>query len=207
MRCCVKRIKRLKKTIRHIRENQAERKETLKVRNNLKELSKKVEHQPLIKKEKAIAGSVNVGDRVRIIGQDSSGVVLTVKGKNASVQFGDLKSTVAVTRLEKLGGKANVEVSRKPISSGIRLHESKLSLTQHLTSGVKGWKKLFLNWSNSLDNAILLGHGEIKILHGKGEGVLRKVVREHLKKYKQVASAADEHVDRGGDGITVVVLK
>jgi DNA mismatch repair protein MutS2 len=58
-----------------------------------------------------------------------------------------------------------------------------------------------------LDDAILLSHGEIKILHGKGEGVLRKVVRDHLKKYKQVSSFADEHVERGGDGITVIVLK
>jgi DNA mismatch repair protein MutS2 len=47
----------------------------------------------------------------------------------------------------------------------------------------------------------------LRILHGKGEGVLRKVIREQLKRYKEVASFADEHVERGGDGITVVVLK
>jgi DNA mismatch repair protein MutS2 len=58
-----------------------------------------------------------------------------------------------------------------------------------------------------LDTAILLAQGELKILHGKGEGVLRKVVRDHLKRYKEVASIKDEHIERGGDGITVVVLK
>jgi DNA mismatch repair protein MutS2 len=58
-----------------------------------------------------------------------------------------------------------------------------------------------------IDTAILLGHGELRILHGKGEGVLRKVVRDQLKGYKEVASVSDEHVERGGDGITVVVLK
>jgi DNA mismatch repair protein MutS2 len=161
----------------------------------------------LIKKEKALAGVVNVGDRVRIIGQDSSGVVLTVKGKNATVQFGDLKSTVAVTRLEKLGGKASVEVSRKSISSGLRLHEKQAQFNSTLDIRGKRVEEVIPELEQFLDNAILLGHGEIKILHGKGEGVLRKVVREQLKKYKQVASAADEHVDRGGDGITVVVLK
>ncbi len=199
--------KEIEKTIRHIRENQAERKETLKVRNNLKELSKKVEHQPLIKKEKAIAGSVNAGDRVRIIGQDSSGIVLTVKGKNATVQFGDLKSTLAVTRLEKLGGKAAAEVSRKPVSTGIRLHEKQAQFNPTLDIRGRRVEEVIPELEQFLDNAILLGHGEIKILHGKGEGVLRKVVREQLRKYKQVASAGDEHVDRGGDGITVVVLK
>jgi DNA mismatch repair protein MutS2 len=199
--------KEIEKTIRHIRENQAERKETLKVRNNLKELSKKVEHQPLIKKEKAVVGEVNVGDRVRIIGQDSSGVVLTVKGKNATVQFGDLKSTVAVTRLEKLGGKAIVEVSRRPVSTGIKLYEKQAQFNPTLDIRGRRVEEVLPELEQFLDNAILLGHGEIKILHGKGEGVLRKVVREQLRKYKQVASAADEHVDRGGDGITVVVLK
>lgn len=199
--------KEIEKTIRHIRENQAERKETLKVRKNLQELSKKVEHQPVIKKEKAETGVIGVGDRVRIIGQDGNGVVLTVKGKNATVQFGDLKSTVAVTRLEKLGGKVTAEVSRKPVSTGIKLHEKQAQFNPTLDIRGKRVEEVVPVLEQFMDNAILLGHGEVKILHGKGEGVLRKVVREQLRKYKQVASAADEHVDRGGDGITVVVLK
>jgi len=58
-----------------------------------------------------------------------------------------------------------------------------------------------------IDDAILLGQAELKILHGKGEGVLRKVVRDHLRKIKAVASVSDEHIERGGDGITIVVLK
>lgn len=198
--------KEIEKTIRHIRENQAERKETQKVRKNLQELSKKVEHQPE-KKERVLAGDIQVNDRVRIIGQDSSGKVLVVKGKNATVQFGDLKSTLAITRLEKLGGKVTPEVSKRPLSTGIKLHEKQAQFSPVLDIRGKRVEEVLSLLEQFLDNAILLGHGEIKILHGKGEGVLRKVVREQLRHYKQVASAADEHVDRGGDGITVVVLK
>lgn len=58
-----------------------------------------------------------------------------------------------------------------------------------------------------LDDAILLSQHEVRILHGTGEGVLRKVIREKLKSLKAVASFADEHVERGGAGVTVVVLK
>jgi DNA mismatch repair protein MutS2 len=58
-----------------------------------------------------------------------------------------------------------------------------------------------------VDQAVLLSHAQLKIIHGKGEGVLRKIVRDYLKKVKPVVSVSDEHADRGGDGITLVVLK
>src|SRR5688572_933897 len=83
----------IEKTIRHIRENAAERKETLKVRKNLQSLTQRVAHPQVEKKEKSAPGTISEGDRVRIAGQHGSGIVLAIKGKNASVQFGELKST------------------------------------------------------------------------------------------------------------------
>lgn len=199
--------KEIEKTIRHIRENQAERKETVRVRKNLQELSKKVSEQPA-KKEKVEVGAIQAGDRVRIIGQDGSGKVVSVKGKNATVQFGEMKSTLAISKLEKLTGQAaTADVTKKLQSIGVRLHEKQSRFNPMLDVRGKRVDEAISLLEQFLDDAILLSHGEIKILHGKGEGVLRKVVREQLKKYKQVASFADEHVERGGDGITVVVLK
>ena len=58
-----------------------------------------------------------------------------------------------------------------------------------------------------IDDAILAGYDELRILHGKGDGILRKLIREHLRSYPQVASFASEHADRGGDGITIVKMK
>ena len=57
-----------------------------------------------------------------------------------------------------------------------------------------------------LDKAIMMGFQQIRILHGKGDGILRKIIRESLKKYKEVDSIESEHVDFGGDGISVVKL-
>jgi DNA mismatch repair protein MutS2 len=197
--------KEIEKTIRHIRANQAERKETLKVRKNLQELTKKVTTAPE-KKEPVEVGEFKVGDKVRIIGQDGAGKILTLKGKNAIVQFGEIKSTVAVSKLEKQSGRAT-EVEKKLQSVGIKLHEKQSRFSPTLDVRGKRVDEAVALLEQFLDDAILLSQGEIKILHGKGEGVLRKVVREQLKRYKQVASFADEHVERGGDGITVVVLK
>jgi DNA mismatch repair protein MutS2 len=131
-----------------------------------------------------------------------------LKGKNAVVQFGEIKSTVTISKLEKQTGQAMTqEVAKKLQSVGIRLHEKQSRFNPTLDVRGKRVEEAVALLEQFLDDAILLSHGEVKILHGKGEGVLRKVVREQLKKYKQVASFADEHVERGGDGITVVVLK
>ncbi|MCU0397009.1 MAG: endonuclease MutS2, partial [Cyclobacteriaceae bacterium] len=79
----------IEKTIRHIRENQAQKKETIKVRQSLQDLAKKVS---ITEPAKRIVKSTPIapGERVRIIGQEGSGIVLSLKGKSALVQFGEL---------------------------------------------------------------------------------------------------------------------
>ena len=54
---------------------------------------------------------------------------------------------------------------------------------------------------------ILLGIHEIRIIHGKGDGILRKLIREKLHHYKDITAIRDEHADRGGSGITIASLK
>jgi DNA mismatch repair protein MutS2 len=196
----------IEKTIRHIRANQAEKKETLKVRKGLESLGQKVSTP---KPEKTVKGEEEIveGDRVRIAGQDGSGTVLSIKGKSASVQFGELKSLVSLDRLEKVTGAIQKEMAARLRSVGLNIHEKQSNFNSTLDVRGKRVDEVIAILDQFLDTAILLGHGHLRILHGKGEGVLRKVIRDHLKKYKQVASVSDEHVERGGDGITLVVLK
>jgi DNA mismatch repair protein MutS2 len=48
---------------------------------------------------------------------------------------------------------------------------------------------------------------ELRILHGKGDGILREVVRNYLRGLSYINSQRDEHADMGGAGITIVTLK
>jgi DNA mismatch repair protein MutS2 len=57
-----------------------------------------------------------------------------------------------------------------------------------------------------IDDALMVGVGEVSILHGKGNGVLREEIRKYLRTVGGVASYADEHIERGGAGITIVKL-
>jgi len=57
-----------------------------------------------------------------------------------------------------------------------------------------------------MDEAIMVGAHEVKILHGKGNGILRQLIREYLYTINVVSKVQDEHVEFGGAGITVVSL-
>jgi DNA mismatch repair protein MutS2 len=195
----------IEKTIRHIRESKAEKKETMKMRKGLEELSTKVKAEP--KKVVKAPEVIKEGDRVRIIGQDGSGKVISLSGKTAQVQFGEMKTLTKVDKLEKITAAVEKEINVRLQSAGINVLEKRTNFSNTLDIRGKRVDEVIGLLEQFLDTAILLSQGDLRILHGKGEGVLRKVVREQLRKYKEVASVSDEHIERGGDGITVVVLK
>ncbi len=197
----------IEKTIRHIRENRAEKKETLKVRKGLEALSERVMERKA-GKEKKVQEPIREGDRVRIAGQLGSGTVLAIKGKTASVQFGELKSLVDVSRLESVQGHpVEKDIPPRMGAAGVDMSEKRAHFSNTLDVRGRRVEEVVPMLDQFMDTAILLGQGDVRIVHGKGEGVLRKVVRAHLKKYREVASTSDEHVERGGDGVTIVVLK
>ena len=195
----------IEKTIRHIRENKAEKKETMKVRQSLQALNQRVGQKKVEKTEK-VKTPIREGDRVRIIGQDGSGTVISVRDQTASVQFGDIKSHIRLNKLEKVTSAMEKEATVRR-TSGINLYEKQANFNPTLDVRGKRVEEVIPLLDEFLDTALLLGHGELRILHGKGEGVLRKVIREQLGRVKQVATFHDEHVERGGDGITIVILK
>jgi len=195
----------IEKTIRHIRENKAEKKETKKVRQGLQTLVSKV--QTTTKEVERKKENIVEGDKVRLIGQEVTGTVQSIKDDSAIVQFGDLRSTVKIKRLIRSDLVEANSTTTRARSMGVDVMRKQSSFNSTLDIRGKRVEEVIAVLDQFIDDAILLGQSQLKILHGKGEGVLRKVVRDHLKKVKQIVSLADEHVERGGDGITVVILK
>ena len=194
----------IEKTIRHIRENRAEKQETRKVRQGLKDLERKVKPSPNAPIK--VAGPLKEGDKVRMTGGEVTGTILSIKAKNAIVQFGELRSTVKLDKLVR-SDQVVQEVKARPVTRGIELHKRQSAFSPVLDIRGKRVEEVLAELERFMDDAILLNQAEIKILHGKGEGVLRKVVRDYLKNLRGVESFRDEHADRGGEGITIVILK
>jgi DNA mismatch repair protein MutS2 len=192
----------IEKTIRHIRENKAERQETRKVREGLRDLQQKVKPQA---GRTEVPGPLKEGDAVRLIGGEVSGTLLSMKGKTAIVQFGSIRSTVKMDRLVR-SDLAETRVSAKTTGT-VRYASDATRVSPQLDVRGMRVEELLPVLTRFMDDAVQFGLGEVTILHGKGEGVLRTVVRDYLKTLKQVAAFRDEHADRGGAGITVATLK
>jgi len=197
---------RVENLIRKIKENKAEKETTRQLRVELKEFEEKIKIDKVKKsnKVKVLDEPIDRGDLVRIKGQESIGEVLDISKKDAEVLFGDLKSKIKLNRLEKISkGKAKKSEKSQGVK-GINLVERKASFNHDLDIRGKRAEEALIVVSGFLDNAILFGVPSVRIIHGKGDGILRQVMRDELRTYKEVRNFHDEHADRGGAGITVV---
>ena len=153
---------------------------------------------------------ITIGDNVKLKGQTSVGEVLEINGKNAVVGFGSIKTTVKLERLERANATTQKQESAKStfVSSQThdQMYEKKLNFKQDIdVRGMRGDEALQAV-TYFVDDAILVGMSRIRILHGTGTGILRSLIRQYLDTVPGVRHFADEHVQFGGAGITVVDL-
>ena len=150
---------------------------------------------------------LQTGDTVRIKGLTSIGKLIALDGKTATVVFGDMRTKMRADRLEKTTPTA---VAEKPqpvrMSRETRkaIDDRKLNFSQDLDiRGMRGDEALNAVM-HFIDDAILVGMPRVRILHGKGNGILRQLIRQYLATVPNVEHFQDEHVQFGGAGITVV---
>jgi DNA mismatch repair protein MutS2 len=208
---------KIEQTIREIKENKAEKKVTQQVRQDLEQFKEKIKPEPIPdrvvlegeseEKIEVIGGEIQVGDRVRVKGQIAIGEVINMRGKDAEIMMGDLKSTIKLNRLEKINHSKRAEKKVKSSLKGVNFNDKMANFSTNLDVRGQRGDEALISLQEFMDDALLLGQQQLRIVHGKGDGILRKLLREELRQYKEVASLADEHVEQGGAGITVVTLR
>ena len=257
--------KRIENTIREIREVQAEKEATRKLREEIKAFEAEVSEFDSTANDEAIARKIAqiqarrerkaqkkkdaaanpkaqtdnkvvtetkaesktstkvfaAGDTVRIKGTKSVGTIDSIdgNGKMAVVIFGDMRTKMRTERLEH----ADAPVA-SPDTSSANKHANLLNVSLEKTTretidsrrssfrqeidvrGMRGDEAMNAV-QYFIDDAILVGVTQVRILHGKGNGILRQLIRQYLNTVPNVLSARDEHVQFGGAGITVVELE
>lgn len=266
--------KRIENTIREIKEKQAEKENTRKLRQELDNFRKEVqsiqekeEDEKIARKIAQIQGRrerhakrmqdkakqkaereknggvgdnrsfspasttsynkdvVCVGDSVKIKGLTSVGTVISIKGKNAVVNFNGMKTSVPVESLQRADkqptesltktesryeslAKNHSQNSAAVNSSGGGQYDIMASHNHSFTQqlDLRGFRvdEALIQLTNYIDDAILLGVNQVRILHGTGTGALRQLTRQYLATVPNVTDFHDEHVQFGGTGITVV---
>jgi DNA mismatch repair protein MutS2 len=160
-------------------------------------------------KTQAAAGRLSAGDRVRIKGRQDVGEVMSVGQNTVAVAVGNIIITSAPDRVEKISpneyAKHSGELKSSPLSSGLLM--KRLNFKSVLD--VRGERSIdaLEQVVSFIDEAIMLGVSEVRILHGKGSGILKDEIRTYLKTFGNILTFADEDEEAGGAGITVVKFK
>jgi DNA mismatch repair protein MutS2 len=220
----------IEKTIKQIKESNADKQITLDARIELKTFEEKVVQAepevlpepkssiskkpklPSIRIEKKVLPPPQKGSYVKIPGQNVIGEIKEIKNKQATVLYNNLTMNIPVEKLETVNSNEFQEYLKKKTKNNYselynKIHD-KVSDFKN-TIDVRGCRAeaVYAIIEKQIDDAVLLRNFEFSILHGKGTGVLRRVIREILSSHPDVISYGDERIENGGDGITIVKLK
>ncbi|MBO7101359.1 MAG: Smr/MutS family protein [Bacteroidales bacterium] len=153
---------------------------------------------------------IQIGSIVRIDGEETYGQVVEIKGKKAVVESNSVRMTIPLSRLtgtakQKIpSDKKTVNVSRG-IYDDINEKRAKFNPTLDLRG--KRAEEAISELHQFLDTSLLLSEKEVRILHGKGYGILMQIIREELRANRDVRTFHPERLELGGEGITVVELR
>lgn len=209
----------IEKAIKEIKEANADKEKTKKIRKKLETDKKNIQR----KKQKDIdfkeVKTENVqrakpkrnknnralrkGDYVKIDNQSGTGQIDEISGKTAVVSFNSMKFKIDIKKLS-LSEKSKTKRPSKKSSYTDIYQEKSGNFSNNLD--IRGKRadeavSIVLDW---FDDAVMLGEYDLQILHGKGNGILRQMIRDALSKNKDISSLRDAPVDRGGAGITIV---
>ena len=151
-----------------------------------------------------------VGEKVRVKSNGMVGEVVRISPKSVVVNIGNISSKMSPDKLERISSneyKSAVRETARPVSAvriDSSISERKLNFTPELDVRGERVNDAIEKVMHYVDDAIMLGISSVRIIHGKGTGALREEIQKYLRTVPGVESAADEHIQFGGSGVTVV---
>ena len=162
---------------------------------------------------------LQIGDKVKVIGSDLIGEVSKLTARKVSVSIGSITSTMARERVQRISAteyktamKTNAAAAghvtySSDVYSNDSVNERRLRFTPSIDVRGERVNDAIDKVLHFMDDALMVGVGQVTILHGKGNGVLREEIRKYLRTIGGVESFGDAPLDQGGAGITVVKLQ
>jgi DNA mismatch repair protein MutS2 len=203
--------KKIESVIREIKEGKAEKEVTKQVRQELEVFKEEVKPEKTVVKDpeiQVIGGVIETGDWVRLKDNGAVAEVISIKNKDVEIFIGDLKSNVKLSRLEKIS-KTEVKKELKAVErrGNYNTNEKMMDFSYNLDLRGRRGEEVLPLIQTFIDEGFMLGVKNLRVVHGKGDGILREITRSLLRTMPQVGKMEDEHADRGGAGVTLVTLK
>ena len=150
---------------------------------------------------------LKVGEKVRIKGGQMVGEVAKIKGRSVTIIVGNISSTMSEDMLERISSNEYRQASRKEMKPAPRedsaITERKLNFRPELDIRGARLQEALDIVMHYIDDAIMLDVGMVRIIHGKGTGVLREEIQKYLRTIPGL-EVSDEDVRGGGAGVTIV---
>ena len=202
----------IERTIREIKEAQAEKTKTKEIRQNLDKTKAEIVQQAKAleeKKKEETESDLKVGDTVCIDDMQVVGEILAISDTDATILFDTVRLRTSLDKLRKVS-RAVARKTQRQWKAGLIADElSEKAEHFDLTLDVRGKRaeEALDIVDKYLDEAKLLSIKEVSILHGKGNGILRKLIREQLSRNHDVERFHDASLETGGTGITRVYFR
>ncbi|MEX0929112.1 MAG: endonuclease MutS2 [Balneolales bacterium] len=172
------------------------------------EVSGSIDHIKKVKKSRRSKEPPIPGDTVKMMDSESTGELLGIAGKNATVMINGLRVKTKYNNLIKVMEKQKKKPAKQSGYSVVNapgdglIHKSKPVLNIRGYRGEEAVREVM----NFIDRAVSSGLKRGEIIHGHGDGILKKLVREHLRSRNDIKSFKPAPLDQGGEGCTIVEL-
>jgi len=204
--------KSIENAVFEIKKSEADKEKTKKIRKEINEkrelLEEAIERQEPKASKKEMDKGLAIGQLVRVLSRDAVGEIVELRSKQALVTFGSMNILFPYTDLvgEKKDEKDKTHYKKygKILEN---INAKKAVFSPELDLRGKRVEEAITEVEKYIDDAVLLSIKSVRILHGKGTGALRVAIRELLHATPEVKRYKDEHVERGGQGITLVEME
>ena len=155
---------------------------------------------------------LKAGEKVRVKENGMVGEVAKVSAKAVVVIIGNISSKMPLDKVERITSneyKSAVKETARPVSSikvDSSINERKLNFSTEIDVRGERLNDAIEKITRYVDDAIMLGVSTVRIIHGKGTGVLRDELQKLIRTMPGVASVRDEHIQFGGTGVTIVTF-
>ena len=225
--------KQVERTIREIKESQADKTRTKEARRELQDFlgaiaEKKTKDEYIERKmarlqKKRPAGSapaaperkdepLKIGEKVRVKASGMVGEVAKVSPKSVTIIIGNISSTMAPGGLERISSNEYHETAKRTFDKprmkyDPAISERRLGFKPELDVRGERLAEALDIVMHYVDDAIMVNVPSVRIIHGKGTGALHEEIQKYLRTVPGVAKVSDEDVRHGGSGVTIVTFE